>query len=56
MEQVIKKETVKVTLDENTDADDSDDNDKDSRNHKRILRNLLKDADEDVSRKGMQTK
>lgn len=37
-----KEETVKVTLDENTDADDSDDNDKDIRNLKRILRNPQK--------------
>lgn len=37
-----KEETVKVTLDENTDADDSDDNDKDSKKSKRILRNLQK--------------
>ena len=36
-----KEETVKVTLDENTDADDSDDNDKDSKKSS-------KDADEDV--------
>lgn len=37
-----KEETVKVTLDENTDADDSDDNDKDSKKSKRILRNPQK--------------
>lgn len=37
-----KEETVKVTLDENTDADDSDDNDKDSKKSKRILRNHQK--------------
>ena len=36
-----KEETVKVTLDENTDADDSDDNDKDSKKSK-------KDSNEDV--------
>jgi len=37
-----KEETVKVTLDENTDADDSDDNIKTVRNLKRILRNPQK--------------
>ena len=43
-----KEETVKVTLDENTDADDSDDNDKDSKKSKKDSKKSLKDADEDV--------
>lgn len=43
-----KEETVKVTLDENTDADDSDDNDKDSKKSKKDSRKSSKDADEDV--------
>lgn len=43
-----KEETVKVTLDENTDADDSDDNDKDSKKSKRDSKKSSKDADEDV--------
>lgn len=43
-----KEETVKVTLDENTDADDSDDNDKDSKKSKKDSEKSSKDADEDV--------
>ena len=43
-----KEETVKVTLDENTDADDSDDNDKDSKQSKKDSKKSSKDADEDV--------
>ena len=43
-----KEETVKVTLDENTDADDSDDNDKDSKKSKKDYKKSSKDADEDV--------
>ena len=43
-----KEETVKVTLDENTDADDSDDNDKDSKKSKKDSKKSPKDADEDV--------
>ena len=43
-----KEETVKVTLDENTDADDSDDNDKDSKKSKEDSKKSSKDADEDV--------
>ena len=43
-----KEETVKVTLDENTDADDSDDNDKDSKKSKKDSKRSSKDADEDV--------
>ena len=43
-----KEETVKVTLDENTDADDSDDNDKDSKKSKKDSKKSSKDADEDV--------
>ena len=43
-----KEETVKVTLDENTDADDSDDNDKDSKKSKKNSKKSSKDADEDV--------
>ena len=43
-----KEETVKVTLDENTDADDSDDNDKDSKKSKKDSNKSSKDADEDV--------
>ena len=43
-----KEETVKVTLDENTDADDSDDNDKDSNKSKKDSKKSSKDADEDV--------
>ena len=43
-----KEETVKVTLDENTDADDSDDNDKDSKKSKKDSTKSSKDADEDV--------
>lgn len=43
-----KEETVKVTLDENTDADDSDDNDKDSKKSKKDSKESSKDADEDV--------
>ena len=43
-----KEETVKVTLDENTDADDSDDNDKDSKKSKKDSKKFSKDADEDV--------
>ena len=43
-----KEETVKVTLDENTDADDSDDNDKDSKKPKKDSKKSSKDADEDV--------
>lgn len=43
-----KEETVKVTLDENTDADDSDDNDKDSKKSKKGSKKSSKDADEDV--------
>ena len=50
-----KEETVKVTLDENTDADDSDDNDKDSKKSKKDSKKSKKDskksskdADEDV--------
>lgn len=42
-----KEETVKVTLDENTDADDSDDNDKDSKKSKKDSKKSSKDADED---------
>lgn len=42
------EETVKVTLDENTDADDSDDNDKDSKKSKKDSKKSSKDADEDV--------
>ena len=37
-----KEETVKVTLDENTDADDSDDNDKDSKKSKKDSKKILK--------------
>ena len=40
-----KEETVKVTLDENTDADDSDDNDKDSKKSKKDSKKSSKDAD-----------
>lgn len=43
-----KEETVKVTLDENTDADDSDDNDKDSKKSKKDSKKSSKDSDEDV--------
>ena len=43
-----KEENVKVTLDENTDADDSDDNDKDSKKSKEDSKKSSKDADEDV--------
>ena len=43
-----KEETVKLTLDENTDADDSDDNDKDSKKSKKDSKKSSKDADEDV--------
>lgn len=43
-----KEETVKATLDENTDADDSDDNDKDSKKSKKDSKKSSKDADEDV--------
>lgn len=43
-----KEETVKVTLDENTDADDSDDNDKDSKKSKKDSKKSSKDANEDV--------
>ena len=43
-----KEETVKVTLDENTDADDSDDNDKDSKKSKKDSKKSSKDADDDV--------
>lgn len=43
-----KEETVKVTLDENTDADDSDDNDKDSKKSKKDSKKSSKEADEDV--------
>lgn len=43
-----KEEAVKVTLDENTDADDSDDNDKDSKKSKKDSKKSSKDADEDV--------
>ena len=43
-----KEETVKVTLDENTDADDSDDNDKDSKKSKKDSKKSSKDADEYV--------
>lgn len=43
-----KEETVKVTLDENTDADDSDDNDKDSKKSNKDSKKSSKDADEDV--------
>ena len=43
-----KEETVKVTLDENTDADDSDDNDKDSKKSKKDSKKSSKDADEDT--------
>ena len=43
-----KEETVKVTLDENTDAGDSDDNDKDSKKSKKDSKKSPKDADEDV--------
>ena len=43
-----KEETVKVTLDENTDADDSDDNDKDSKKSKKDSKKSSQDADEDV--------
>lgn len=43
-----KEETVKVNLDENTDADDSDDNDKDSKKSKKDSKKSSKDADEDV--------
>ncbi len=43
-----KEETVKVTLDENTDADDSDDNDKDSKKSKKDSKKSSKDDDEDV--------
>lgn len=43
-----KEETVKVTLDENTDAADSDDNDKDSKKSKKDSKKSSKDADEDV--------
>lgn len=43
-----KEETVKVTLDENTDADDSDDNDKDSKKSKKDSKKSPTDADEDV--------
>ena len=43
-----KEETVKVTLDENTDADDSDDNDKGSKKSKKDSKKPSKDADEDV--------
>ena len=43
-----KEETVKVTLDENTDAEDSDDNDKDSKKSKKDSKKSSKDADEDV--------
>ncbi len=43
-----KEETVKVTLDENTDADDSDDNDKDSKKSKKDSKKSSKDADENV--------
>ena len=43
-----KEETVKVTLDENTDADDGDDNDKDSKKSKKDSEKSSKDADEDV--------
>lgn len=43
-----KEETVKVTLDENTDVDDSDDNDKDSKKSKKDSKKSSKDADEDV--------
>ena len=43
-----KEETVKVTLNENTDADDSDDNDKDSKKSKKDSKKSSKDADEDV--------
>ncbi len=43
-----KEETVKVTLDENTDAEASDDNDKDSKKSKKDSKKSSKDADEDV--------
>ena len=43
-----KEETVKVTLDENTDAEDRDDNDKDSKKSKKDSKKSSKDADEDV--------
>ena len=43
-----KEETVKVTLDENTDADDSDDNDKDSKKSKKDSKKSSKDVDEDT--------
>ena len=43
-----KEETVKVTLDENTDADDNDDNDKDSKKSKKDSKKSSKDVDEDV--------
>ena len=43
-----KEETVKVTLDENTDADDSDDNDKDSKKSKKDSKKSPKDVDEDT--------
>lgn len=43
-----KEETVKVTLDENTDADDSDDNNKDSKKSKKDSKKSPTDADEDV--------
>lgn len=43
-----KEETVKVTLDENTDVGDSDDNDKDSKKSKKDSKKSPKDADEDV--------
>ena len=43
-----KEETVKVTLDENTDAGDSDDNDKDIKKSKKDSKKSPKDADEDV--------
>ena len=43
-----KEETVKVTLDENTDAGDSDDNDRDSKKSKKDSKKSPKDADEDV--------
>ena len=42
-----KEETVKVTLDENTDADDSEDNDKDSKKSKKDSKKSSKDDDED---------
>ena len=41
-----KEETVKVTLDENTDADDSDDNDKDSKKSKKDSKKSSKDAED----------